>query len=75
MNQEQTILLGPQPAGANDANPDGAVGVALILLALGASMAVAGVYILFGTGWALIAGAVPVIALAATILRGLKRGA
>ena len=74
MNQEQTILLGPQPAGANDANPAGAVGVALILLALGASMAVAGVYILFGTGWALIAGAVPVNVIAAAILRGLKRG-
>ena len=73
MNQEQTIRFGPQPA--NDANPAGAVGVALFLLGLGESMAVAGVYTLFGTGWALIAAGLPAIVLAVAILRGLKRGA
>ena len=53
MNQQQTILLGSQPGDAADRN-DGAVVFALALLAFGSLMAVAGVYLLFGTGWALI---------------------
>lgn len=46
---------------------------ALLALLAGAGLAIAGVYQLAGTGWALIAGAVPLLLLAATILRGLHR--
>lgn len=47
--------------------------LALLALLAGSGLAVAGVYLLAGTGWALIAGAVPLLLLAATILRGLAR--
>lgn len=46
---------------------------ALLALLAGAGLAIAGVYRLAGLGWALIAGAVPLLLLAATILRGLHR--
>lgn len=46
---------------------------ALLALLTGAGLAIAGVYLLAGLGWALIAGAVPLLLLAATILRGLHR--
>ena len=73
MNQQQTILLGSQPGDAADRN-DGAVVFALALLALGSLMAVAGVYLLFGTGWALIFGSLPLIVTSAAIVRGMKHG-
>ena len=72
MNRAETIQLTAEPVEMAEGT---SIGLALILLVLGASMAVAGVYILAGTGWALIAGAVPVILLALTIFRGMKRGA
>lgn len=68
LSQQQTVLLGSQPGDAADRN-DGAVVFALALLAFGSLMAVAGVYLLFGTGWALIVGSVPVVAIAAAMLR------
>lgn len=46
---------------------------ALLALLVGSGLAIAGVYQLAGLGWALIAGAVPLLLLAATILRGLHR--
>ena len=47
--------------------------LALLALLAGCGLAVAGVHLLAGTGWALIAGAVPLLLLAATIFRGLSR--
>ena len=47
--------------------------LAALLLLAGCGLAVAGVYLLAGTGWALIVGAVPLLLLASTILRGLSR--
>jgi hypothetical protein len=46
------------------------IGIALFLL--GAVLIVAGVYLLAGLGWALIAAAVPCITVAALILRGIN---
>lgn len=73
MNRQETTLLRAPPV---EAAVEGVtIGFALLLLLLGAGMAVAGVYILCGTAWALIAGSVPVVAIAAAMLRGLQRGA
>lgn len=47
--------------------------VAALALLLAAGLAIAGVYLLAGLGWALIAGAVPLLLFALTILRGLHR--
>lgn len=47
--------------------------IAFLALGLGAVLCIAGVYLLAGLGWALIAGAVPLLMLAATILRGMHR--
>lgn len=44
----------------------------LALLAAG-GLLIAGVYLLAGLGWSLIAGAVPLLLLALTIQRGLRR--
>lgn len=73
MNKVETIQLGPQPVATEQASP--AAALALFLLALGSSMAVAGVYILCGIGWALNAGSVPITIVAVAMLRGAKRGA
>lgn len=51
--------------------PWAAVTLALLLV-IGTGLTVAGVYELAGRGWAFIAGAVPCLALAAVILRGLR---
>jgi hypothetical protein len=72
MNQQETIELRPSIV---EVAPDHSATVALGLLAIGSSMAVAGVFILAGTGWALIAGSVPIVLLALTIFRGMKHGA
>ena len=45
--------------------------VAVASFLAGSGLAVAGVYILFGSGWALLAGAVPFLILAVTLIRGL----
>ncbi|MDP3228388.1 MAG: hypothetical protein Q8N13_10490 [Acidovorax sp.] len=47
--------------------------LALLALLAGCGMAVSGVYLLAGTGWALLAGACPLLLFALIILRGLKR--
>ena len=47
--------------------------LALLALLAGCALAVSGVYLLAGTGWALLAGAVPPLLFAMIILRGLKR--
>ncbi|SFU81768.1 hypothetical protein SAMN04489707_102361 [Paenacidovorax caeni] len=47
--------------------------IAFLALGLGAALCIAGVYLLAGLGWALIAGSVPLLVLAAIILRGLQR--
>lgn len=47
---------------------------ALGALAAGTALAIAGVYVLAGPGWALIAGSVPCFALFGIIQRGLRHG-
>jgi hypothetical protein len=47
---------------------------ALVALAAGAAMAIAGVYVLAGPGWALIAGSVPCFGLSWVIQRGVRNG-
>lgn len=46
----------------------------LVTAAIGFSLAVAGVYILLGLGWALLAGAISCFVSAAFIRRGLTSG-
>ena len=48
------------------------VGAALLLLA--AALAVAGVFLLLGLGWALVAAAVPTFFAGVIVLRGVLRG-
>lgn len=48
--------------------------VAISSFAAGSGLAVAGVYQLAGPGWALIAGAIPLLLLSAVLMRGLVRG-
>lgn len=72
MNRQETILLStPRVESADGA----AIVFALLLCLIGASLAVAGVYILFGAGWSLIAGSIPVAVFGVAMLRGFKRGA
>ena len=73
MNQTETIQLGV-PAEAELSEPDmpPALAIGLISAVLGSALAVAGVYVLFGVGWALLAGALPPLVLAAAMFRGLK---
>jgi hypothetical protein len=44
-----------------------------LVLLTGIGLAVAGVYVLAGVGWALIAGSAPLLLLAAVLIRGLLR--
>ena len=48
--------------------------LAAFLLIAGSASGVAGVYILWGTGWACIAGAVPLFGAGAVLTKGLVRG-
>jgi hypothetical protein len=48
--------------------------IAIYTLSAGIGLAVAGVFILAGPGWALIAGATPLLLLAAVLIRGLLYG-
>lgn len=56
-----TFVLAPGPLSA-------------LALLSGCVLAVAGVHILAGTGWALIAGALPLLAVGAVLLRGVIHG-
>lgn len=47
---------------------------ALLAAAAGTGMAIGGVYVLAGAGWALVAGSLPCFGLSAAILRGLHHG-
>ena len=47
--------------------------VAMFALLLAALLAIVGVYLLAGLGWALIASAVPLLLLAVIIFRGMQR--
>lgn len=47
--------------------------VAVLALLVGAGLAVMGVYLLAGPGWALIASAVPMLLLSIIIFRGMQR--
>jgi hypothetical protein len=51
-----------------------AVLTAALSILLGAGLYVAGIYLLAGLGWALVNGAALCFALAAVIVRGLRRG-
>jgi hypothetical protein len=48
------------------------IALTLASFVTGAGLAVAGVYVLVGAGWALIAGAVPCLLLTAVLVRGLR---
>ena len=48
--------------------------IAACALLSGIGLTVAGVYLLAGTAWALIAGAVPLLLLGGVLLRGILRG-
>jgi len=48
--------------------------VAAICILTGGSLAVSSVFILFGVGWALLAGAVPLMGIGMVLFRGLKHG-
>lgn len=75
MNKTETIeLVTPaQPEASDDAQ--GVVFlVAAVLFLLGAGLAVAGVYHLWGTGWALLTAAPAPIVLAVILFKGLTRG-
>ena len=75
MNKTETIeLVTPaQPEASADAQ--GVVFlVAAVLFLLGAGLAVAGVYCLWGTGWALLTAAPAPIVLAVILFKGLTRG-
>jgi hypothetical protein len=48
--------------------------LALAFLFVGSACAIAGVFILFGLGWALLAGSVPLFVCASWIIRGLRNG-
>jgi hypothetical protein len=47
--------------------------IGLLALVLGWSLLAAGVYVLAGLGWALVAGAAPFIVFAVVIFRGVAR--
>lgn len=49
------------------------IAVAVLVLLVGTGLAVAGVYLLAGPGWALIAGALPFLVFALVIFRGVRR--
>ena len=49
-------------------------GVAALSGFAGSALATAGVYALAGAGWAMLAGAAPLLALSAVLIRGLLRG-
>jgi len=53
--------------------PPSPAAIAAATFFLGASLAVAGVYVLAGIGWALIASSVPALLLASILIRGLLR--
>jgi hypothetical protein len=49
-------------------------GVCLVSLLIGSGMLVAGVFVLFGLGWALLTASAPAFFVGAVTLRGLARG-
>ena len=49
------------------------VSVAVMALLAGCGLAIAGIYLLAGLGWSLIAGAAPLLLFAFLLLRGLQR--
>jgi len=73
MNKTETIQLGvPAEVELTVTELPAALVVALVSALLGSGLAVAGVYLLFGVGWALLAGALPLLMLAGAMFRGLK---
>jgi hypothetical protein len=50
------------------------IALAVVTLLSGIGLAVGGVYLLAGLGWALIAAAVPFALLSSVLIRGLTRG-
>ncbi len=50
------------------------VTVAVVAAVAGVGSAVGGVFLLAGTGWAMIAGSLPLLAVSAVTFRGLLRG-
>jgi len=47
--------------------------IAVLALLMAALLAITGIYLLAGLAWCLIAGAVPLLLLAATLFRGIHR--
>lgn len=48
--------------------------LAALFLIAGSASGVAGVYVLWGLGWALLAGAIPLFGFGAVLTKGLVRG-
>lgn len=61
-----------EPTTTEKTTPWAAICAAVALFA-GVGLAVAGIYVLAGAGWALLAGSSPLLLLAAIIIRGLMR--
>lgn len=73
MNEVKTVVIGPQPEAKDDDEAvNHAVGVAMLFALVGIALAIAGVYILFGIGWALIAGSIPTLILSSRMFKGLQ---
>ncbi len=73
MNKTETLVIGALPAASDDEDPIAYSLVTALLFALiGTGLAVAGIFMLFGAGWAMLAAALPLIVLSGVLLRGLK---
>jgi hypothetical protein len=73
VNETQTVMLGPQPAAANDGQTV-VFATALICVLAGAASLSAGIYIVFGLGWSLISAAPLPLIFGITLWRGMTRG-
>jgi hypothetical protein len=75
MNTVETVQIGLVEADLSQGDTTlHAMLFAALVAIVGIAMASAGVYLIFGTGWALIVGSVPVMVLGLMMLKGLKRG-
>jgi hypothetical protein len=73
MNKVETVMIQGDAPPASGASAGAAAAVGLLCLTVGAGLAVAGTYLLAGTGWALVAGSVPFMAIGAMVIRGMSR--
>lgn len=74
MNEHSTVLIGPQPAAAAGDGQAAVFATALVCVLAGAGSLSAGIYIVFGLGWALISAAPLPMAFGFLLWRGMTRG-